>query len=50
MCSLLQSTIKTTLFQAMKWILFTGTWRLVNKQLEADVRTAVREVLARAMA
>jgi len=27
--------------------LFTGTWRLVNKQVEADVRTAVREVLAR---
>lgn len=31
----------------MKWILFTGTWRLTNKQVEEDVRQAVREVLAR---
>jgi hypothetical protein len=29
----------------MKWILFTGTWRLTNKEVEEDVRKAVREVL-----
>ena len=31
----------------MKWVLFTGTWRLTNKQVEDDVRVAAREVLAR---
>lgn len=31
----------------MKWILFTGTWRLTNKQVEDDVRQATREVLGR---
>ena len=31
----------------MKWVLFTGTWRLTNAEVEQDVRTAVREVLAR---
>ncbi len=31
----------------MKWILFTGTWRLTNPQVEADVRLAVREVIGR---
>lgn len=31
----------------MKWILFTGTWRLTNREVENDVRTAVREVLSR---
>lgn len=31
----------------MKWVLFTGTWRLTNKEVEQDVRNAVREVLAR---
>lgn len=31
----------------MKWILFTGTWRLTNSEVEADVRTAAREVLER---
>ncbi len=31
----------------MKWILFTGTWRLTDKKVEEDVRTSVREVLAR---
>jgi hypothetical protein len=31
----------------MKWILFTGTWRLTNKEVENDVRQAVRDVLAR---
>ena len=31
----------------MKWILFTGTWRLVNEEVERDVRQATREVLAR---
>ena len=27
----------------MKWVIFTGTWRLTNKQVEEDVRRAVRE-------
>jgi hypothetical protein len=31
----------------MKWILFTGTWKLTNKQVEEDVRAAAREVLNR---
>ena len=31
----------------MKWVLFTGTWRLTNREVENDVRTAVREVLSR---
>ena len=31
----------------MKWILFTGTWKLTNKQVEDDVRQAAREVLER---
>jgi hypothetical protein len=31
----------------MKWILFTGTWRLTNTQVEEDVRAAARGVLAR---
>jgi predicted Rossmann fold nucleotide-binding protein DprA/Smf involved in DNA uptake len=30
----------------MKWILFTGTWRLTDSTVEHDVREAVREVLA----
>jgi len=30
----------------MKWIIFTGTWRLTNKEVEDDVRTAVRDVLS----
>ena len=30
----------------MKWILFTGTWRLTNREVENDVRTAVRDVLS----
>ena len=29
----------------MKWIIFTGTWRLTNDEVESDVRAAVREVL-----
>ena len=29
----------------MKWILFTGTWKLDNQNIEDDVRRAVREVL-----
>ena len=28
----------------MKWIIFTGTWRLVNKEVENDVRQAARRV------
>ena len=31
----------------MKWVLFTGTWRLTNKEVENDVRHAVRVILAR---
>ena len=31
----------------MKWILFTGTWRLTNEEVENDVRQAVREVISR---
>ncbi|HEU0080620.1 MAG TPA: hypothetical protein VFQ72_01155 [Candidatus Paceibacterota bacterium] len=31
----------------MKWVLFTGTFRLTDKRVEADVREAVREVIAR---
>ncbi len=31
----------------MKWILFTGTWRLTNEEVENDVRAAARDVLAR---
>ncbi|KKQ35410.1 MAG: hypothetical protein US50_C0015G0002 [Candidatus Nomurabacteria bacterium GW2011_GWB1_37_5] len=31
----------------MKWVLFTGTWKLANKKVESDVRQAVREVLER---
>lgn len=31
----------------MKWILFTGTWRLTNDEVEQDVRKAAREVIAR---
>lgn len=30
----------------MKWILFTGTFRLTDKRVEADVRQAVRDVIA----
>ncbi len=31
----------------MKWVIFTGTWRLVNKELENDVRHAARTVFER---
>ena len=31
----------------MKWIIFTGTWRLTNDEVENDVRSAVREVISR---
>lgn len=31
----------------MKFILFTGTWRRTNQQVEDDVRSAVREVFER---
>lgn len=31
----------------MKWILFTGTWRLTNSEVEQDVRKTAREVIAR---
>lgn len=34
-------------YQAMKWILFTGTWRLTNKEVENDVRQAARDIFAR---
>lgn len=28
----------------MKWILVTGTWRLTNKEVENDVRSAARKI------
>lgn len=31
----------------MKWILFTGTWRLTNEEVEKDVCKAAREVIER---
>ena len=31
----------------MKWILFTGTWRLTNAEIETDVRQTAREVFER---
>ncbi len=31
----------------MKWILFTGTWKLTNREVEEDVRSAVRAVIKR---
>ncbi len=31
----------------MKWILFTGTWKLTSMEVEEDVRQAVRDVIAR---
>lgn len=31
----------------MKWILFTGTWRLTNEEVETDVRKSAREVIER---
>ena len=31
----------------MKWILFTGTWRLTDSRIENDVRQATRDVLSR---
>jgi hypothetical protein len=31
----------------MKWTLFTGTWKLTNREVENDVRQAVRGVLSR---
>lgn len=31
----------------MKWIIFTGTWKLTNKEVEEDVREAAREVFLR---
>ncbi len=30
----------------MRWVLFTGTWRLTNTQVELDVRKAAHEVLS----
>ncbi|HCC06098.1 TPA: hypothetical protein DEP94_01920 [Candidatus Nomurabacteria bacterium] len=30
----------------MKWIIFTGTWKNTNEEVEHDVRESVREVLA----
>lgn len=31
----------------MKWIIFTGAWRLTNGEVESDVREATREVINR---
>jgi len=30
----------------MKWVIFTGTWRLTNKEVEEDVRSAVRDCIS----
>lgn len=30
----------------MKWVIFTGTWRLINEEVESDVRSAVRECIS----
>ena len=30
----------------MKWIIFTGTWKLINQEVENDVRQAVRDVIS----
>ncbi len=30
----------------MKWIIFTGTWKLTNSEVEEDVRTAVRDCIS----
>lgn len=31
----------------MRWVIFTGTWRLTNKEVENDVRRAARQVFLR---
>lgn len=31
----------------MRWVIFTGTWRLTNQEVEKDVREAVREVISK---
>lgn len=31
----------------MKWVIFTGTWRLTTREVENDVRHAAREVFER---
>lgn len=31
----------------MKWIIFTGTWRLTNKEIENDVRVEARRIFER---
>jgi CO dehydrogenase/acetyl-CoA synthase beta subunit len=31
----------------MHWVIFTGTWRLTNTEVEQDVRAAAREVFSR---
>jgi hypothetical protein len=31
----------------MKWILFTGTWRLTDAEVEHDVRASAHEVIER---
>jgi CO dehydrogenase/acetyl-CoA synthase beta subunit len=31
----------------MKWVIFTGTWRLTNKEVETDVRRAARDIYVR---
>lgn len=33
----------------MRWIIFTGTWRLTNEDVERDVRAAARDVITRGM-
>lgn len=31
----------------MKWVAISGSWRKMNKELEKDVRNAVREIISR---
>lgn len=44
---LLCSWLFSCSMSSMKWILFTGTWRLTSPEVEEDVRAAAREVLSR---
>ena len=31
----------------MKWVIFTGSWRITNEEVDRDVRAAVRDVISR---
>jgi hypothetical protein len=30
----------------MKWVIFTGTWRLTSPELERDVRDSIRKIFS----